>query len=171
MRARAGATLIVVLMTVGIGWLARAPYQPPGAEDALLRLSWRLRAPAADVCRPRTQAELDALPAHMRTPEVCEKRSTVYRLVVQLDSLVADSTRVLQGGARADRPLFVLRERRVAPGRHRVRIDFAPENGDPSGLVRPLSLDTVLQMESGAVVLITLDTEASRFLVRRSVQP
>jgi hypothetical protein len=169
---RAASFLVVALMTVSLGWLARAPYQPPGADDALLRLSWRLRAPAADACRPRTQAELDALPVHMRSPEVCERRNTVYRLVVRLDSRPADTARVVQGGAKADRPLYVLREFSLEPGPHRVRVDFTPENDVPAEApVVPLALDTVLHMDAGAVALITLGPDGRTFIVRRSTPP
>src|SRR5690606_5782376 len=77
-RMSAGRILMVVvvsaLATASLGWLARAPYHPPGSDTGLLRLSWRLRGEKVESCRPRTQAELDALPVHMRTPEVCEGR-------------------------------------------------------------------------------------------------
>jgi hypothetical protein len=173
LRARAfrwsARVLVASVMTVTIGWLARAPYQPPGADDAILRLSWRLRAPVAETCRPRSQAELDALPVHMRTPELCERRTAAYHLVVQLDSLPADTTRVLQGGAKADRPLYVLRELPVERGPHRVRVRFAPDEYEPAEAApAPLAIDTVLRMHAGAVVLITLDPGGRTFIVRRS---
>jgi hypothetical protein len=161
--------LVVTLMTVSLGWLARAPYQPPGADDAVLRLSWRLRAPATEVCRTRSQAELDALPVHMRAPEVCEHRIAAYDLTVQVDSLPADTTRVVQGGAKGDRPLYVLREIPLEPGRHRVRIRFAAAAGAPvEAHVAPLALDTVLHMDAGAVVLVTLGADTRMVIVRRS---
>lgn len=161
--------LVVTLMTVSLGWLTRAPYQPPGADYAVLRLSWRLRAPAAEVCRTRSQAELDALPVHMRAPEVCERRVAAHDLTVRIDSLAADTTRVVQGGAKGDRPLYVFREIPLEPGRHRVRIRFAAAAAAPvEAQVAPLALDTVLHMDVGAVVLVTLGADTRTVIVRRS---
>lgn len=163
--------LLTILMTLAVGWLARAPYQPPGAQDGLLRLSWRMRAPDTGTCRARTQAELDALPVHMRTPEVCESHSAAWKLVVQVDSLAADTTRVQQGGARRDRPLFVLREVPLEPGAHRVRISFAAEEGlRENATAVPLVFDSVLRIAPGEVALVTLERERGTFIVRRSIQ-
>ena len=112
---RALSLLVTLLAVAGVGWLSRAPYDPPGGEHGVLRLSWRLRGERVETCRTRTEAELAALPAHMRTPEVCEARLLNYRLVQQIDEAVADTAIVVPGGARGDRPLFVLRvERRRA---------------------------------------------------------
>ncbi|MBR9988207.1 MAG: hypothetical protein KFH98_00550 [Gemmatimonadetes bacterium] len=163
--------LVTAVMTVGIGWLARAPYQPPGSDSATLRLSWRLRAPVAETCRPRTQAELDALPVHMRTPEVCQSRSAAYDLIVQVDARTADTSRVLQGGAKGDRPLFVLKELSLEPGPHHVRVRFASGAGLPAEESVVLALDTVLHMHAGTVDLVTLGPDGRTLIVRQSTQP
>src|SRR5690606_16606466 len=104
----AAVVITTALMLVVIGWLARAPYTPRGSEDAVLRLSWRFRPVAAETCRPRTQAELDVLPVHMRTPEICESEPVVYSVVRQLDDGAADTIRVVRGGLKQDRPVYVL---------------------------------------------------------------
>jgi hypothetical protein len=157
-------------MALAVGWLSRTHYQPPGADDGILRLSWRMRAPdTGTACRPRTQAELDALPVHMRTPEVCDTQSAVWDLVVRVDSLTADTTRIFQGGARRDRPFFVFRELHLAPGTHHVQLSFGPEKrqtADESAV--PLVFDSVLSIGSGEVALVTLERERSSFVVRRS---
>lgn len=156
-RTRMLALLLVTGAAVSaIGWLARAPYQPPGGDNAVLRLSWRLRGERNETCRPRTQEELDALPVHMRTPEICEGALVAYRLTVQLDEQAVDTSRVVPAGARADRPIYVFAEKRLEPGPHRVRITFAREDSVANGAAA-LSLDTVLNTLAGGVELITMD--------------
>ncbi|HEX6308128.1 MAG TPA: hypothetical protein VFZ69_08075 [Longimicrobiales bacterium] len=160
--------LVTALAATGIGWLSRAPYDPPGNDAALLRLSWRFRAEASEQCRPRTQAELDALPVHMRTPEICEKELHAYLLVLRIDDGAADTLRVLPGGLRADRPAYVLRDTALAPGPHRIHVSFFREDTGAGRAPPALQLDTALHMTRGAIDLITLDAPARRLVVRRA---
>lgn len=154
--------LVTLVATLALGWLARAPYDPPGGEHGVLRLSWRLRGERTETCRTRTAAELEALPAHMRTPEVCEARLLAYHLVQQVGDAVPDTATVVPGGVRGDRPLFVLRETPLPPGAHRVRVSLARTDGAGA----PLLFDEVLAVSAGAVELITLDAEAGRLVHR-----
>lgn len=184
MRLRLPALILVTgLATLGIGGLARWPYQPPGRTAALLRLSWHLRGERLERCRTRTQAELDALPAHMRTPEVCETRPLAYQLVVQLDEERPDTSLILPGGVKGDRPLFVLQDRIMTPGAHRLRISFTRlkgehrergveherdadrERSDQRGPAQ-LALDITVNAIAGTIELITLDDESHRFVHR-----
>ena len=160
--ARAVAAIVALLATAGLGWLSRAPYDPPGGDHAMLRLSWRLRGERVETCRTRTEAELAALPAHMRTPEVCEARLLRYRLVQQVDDAAPDTVTVIPGGARGDRPLFVLRETPLLPGPRRVRVTLAREDGAGE----PLAFEQVIDAAPGAVELVTLDAEAGRLVHR-----
>ena len=160
------ALLVTVLATAALGWLARAPWTPAGSAHGVLRLSWRLRGERTETCRQRTPEELAALPVHMRTPEVCEGQLVAYRLAVRLDDAPADTVTVLPGGARADRPVFVLRELPLVPGAHRVRVELGRADGEHPGAT--LTLDTVLTAAPGAVELITLDAEATRLVHIRS---
>jgi hypothetical protein len=148
--------LVTGAVVFAIGWVARAPYQAPGGDSALLRLSWRLRGERNETCRPRTQEELDALPVHMRTPEICEGVLVSYRLIVQLDDQAPDTSRVAPAGAKGDRPIYVFDEQRLAPGPHRVRVNFAREVSVADGAAA-FSLDTVLNAVAGGVELITMD--------------
>lgn len=158
--------LVSALATAALGGLARAPYDPPHSDQALLRLSWRMRSAGTELCRARTPAELEALPVHMRSPEVCENQVLAYRLVVQVDEAAPDTLRVLPGGVKQDRPAFVLHELLLAPGPHHVRVRFEEENGAMTASYGELAIDTVLNALAGGVELITLEPNAARLIHR-----
>lgn len=157
--------LVSAAATAALGWLARASWRPDGADRAVLRLSWRLRGEREEHCRTRSEAELAALPAHMRAPRVCESRPIVYRLVLQLDDGRPDTVRLEPAGARGDRPVFVLRDTVVAAGVHRVRIELGREDGRGA---EPLTLDRRIESRAGRIDLVTLDPEGRRLLHRTS---
>src|SRR5688572_30286623 len=114
--------LCTALLLLPIAALSRAPWTPPGAHDAVLRFSWRMGVSGERTCRARTQQELDRLPVHMRTPAICTVTAASYLLVTQLDDAVADTTPLLRGGVKGDRPLFVLQERTLQPGERSVSV-------------------------------------------------
>ena len=196
--SRWAAVLIVSAAPVLLlGWLSRAPYDPPGSDVAVLRMSWRLRGERIEECRPRTQAELDALPVHMRTPEICEGHLVAYRLVVQVGNRPADSLVFVPQGAKGDRPVFVMHEVPLAEGPQRVSVSFSPISEDPADDARndnededgdddededadegesddddrsgPLRYAGIVTGRAGVVELITVDG-AGR-LVKRSGSP
>jgi hypothetical protein len=155
---RVRVLLATALFTVPIAALTRLPYTVPGADTAVLRYSWRMSVSATERCRPRTAQELEALPVHMRTPEVCERAEARYVLISQIDDAAPDTLQLLRGGVKGDRPLFVLREQPLPAGRHRVRI--ALERHDAAGAAATLAdLDTTLLLETGRVRLVTLDAQ------------
>jgi hypothetical protein len=146
------------LLTLSIAGLSRAPWTPPGADDAVLRLSWRMVIPAREDCRPRTAAELEGLPVHMRAPEVCTAEVARYTLTTRLGDEAPVTLELARGGLRGDRPLFVLEERRLPPGPHRVSV--ALKRTSASGETEVVAaLDSLLEMRPGAVLLVTLDGE------------
>lgn len=142
--------------------LSRVPYTPPDAEAALLRFSWRMSIVAREHCRPRTPAELEALPVHMRTPEICTPDRATYALITAVGLAAPDTLPLLRGGVKGDRPLFVLRERRFEPGRHRVRVELVRTSQDAAE--RLAALDTTLTLRAGTVELVTVD-RAGRLVV------
>ncbi|MEX0891236.1 MAG: hypothetical protein WEB88_03625 [Gemmatimonadota bacterium] len=145
------AVVVSALALLALGWLSRAPYTPSGADQGLLRLSWRHVGQPAEVCRQRTQQELDALPVHMRTPQDCQRRRTEYTLVLRVNGGAPDSALVLPEGARGDRPVYVLRERALPPGEHQVEIHFAPAVGEGD----TLTFAGPVRARPGAIELIT----------------
>jgi hypothetical protein len=188
----ARALAVTAVLVVIIAALARAPYSPPVTGDAVLRLAWRTNTLVREICRPRTPAELEALPVHMRTPEECTRERSEYRLVVAIDGERPDTLRVAGGGLRGDRPVFVMQERLLPAGEHDVRVTFAPWTDHDDALLGPdtatvfgvdttdalrlsasaaLRLDTSLLFVRGHVHLVTLDTEGRRLVVRSPTGP
>jgi hypothetical protein len=154
-------TAVLVLPLVA---LARAPWTPPGQDHGVLRLAWRINDSVREDCRPRTQQELDALPVHMRTPEECTGVRSTYRLILEVGDTSPDTVRIVPGGMRGDRPVFVLEERRLVPGPHALRVRFDREPAIADGTA--LQLDTVIDVVRRSVYLVTIDAAGSRLVVR-----
>lgn len=160
--------LCTALLVLGIAGIARAPYTPAGHDQAWLRFSWRMTVAAKEHCRPRTQQELDALPVHMRTPEVCTPDTASYALAVAIDDQPVESIELARGGLKGDRPLFVLEQRALSPGKHRIRVAVERRNG--TGTQGLAALDTTLALEHGTVQLITLAADGRTLEARTSAQ-
>jgi hypothetical protein len=156
--------LATAALTLPFAALTRAPWTPPGADDAVLRLSWRMSITARGNCRQRTQTELDALPAHMRAPEVCAADTSTYVVITRLNDTRPDTLQLLRGGVKGDRPLFVLEDRRLPPGRHAVGIRLLRLGDDGAEVLT--SLDTTLSLVSGSIALVTLDAGGRKLIVR-----
>ena len=139
-----------------------------------------MRPDRAETCRDRTQAELDALPVHMRTPRVCEQKVIPYRLIVRIDDGRPDTTVVLPAGARHDRPIYVLRDTLLAPGEHFVSVAFendgddARDSDDDHGEHEDekddrdddhaLRFERKLHLVAGRIELITLGSDGRSFI-------
>jgi hypothetical protein len=155
-----GAVAVTIGTMLLLSWCASMPYSAGGATHGALRLSWRMRGGRVEQCRPRTEAELNALPVHMRTPQVCEGYAVSYDLVVQIDDEAAHTLRLNPRGAKGDRPIFVLENFPVSSGRHRVQVRLSPiERSDHATEIR---YEETLMFERGTIVLITLNEGGNR---------
>lgn len=123
LRRSIGSTL-AVMATVGIAWLSHAPYRIHPDGVALIRLAWSARPERIETCREPSEAELSQLPAHMRQKVVCEGSSARYRLRVSVDDTLALDEVVRGSGLRHDRPVYLLRDLPVSPGRHELLVRF-----------------------------------------------
>ncbi len=164
---RLASTAVSAVVVLAIAGLSRLPWTDADRDGALVRLSWRLAGVTIEECRTLSPEELDALPAHMRRPEVCTGSTAAYALTVDVDGrrLLGDTVR--GAGARRDRPLYVLYDVPVAPGAHDVRVGFEailPPGVEPED--RPLSFGWAdrVELESGQIALITLDDAGTRLL-------
>jgi len=171
-RLRVGlGVLVALLMTVAIGALSQVPYRTESADQAWIRLSWRVSAPRIEECRTLTAEELAELPIHMRRNEVCEGTGIPYRLRIALNGEGVEETLIRGAGTRGDRPIYVFRELRVEPGAHRLEISLTPEiAGDMAAgdaEMETLELAEDLDLAAGDVALITR-AEGGRLAVRRA---
>jgi hypothetical protein len=156
--------LVTTTAMVLLGALSRAPFHQPSSDQALLRLSWRLRGERTEVCRDRTPEELAKLPVHMRTPQVCSGHLATYDLRIRVDSSREIVRTIEPEGARSDRPLYVLHEIALSPGVHRVQIRFSRKG---SGDSAAYEMDSLLTAKPGDIELVTIDHQLNR-LVHRS---
>ena len=154
--------LVAVMALLALGNGSRVRYRANPDDVALLRLSWRTRGVAAKQCRKRTEEELEELPAHMRTPEVCEGRVANYRLNVRVDGGPVETLVLRAAGAHADRPIFVFKEIRLQPGNHSVDVDFfSTLHENPPHL----KLARTFVVKSGEIAMITTDSDSGQLIM------
>jgi hypothetical protein len=161
------ATLCCAAAAVGIAWASGAPLALEPADAAAIRLSWRAVGEPVEACRTPSAEEQAGLPQHMRRGEICERRLAPFRLEVRLDGAAQIDERIAPEGAQADRPAYVLRELRVAPGTHRLAVRFAPESGGAPAL----ELDAEFALAPREVALVTTAPEGDRLEIRRRGGP
>ena len=136
--------------------------QGADADHAVLRLGWRLVGQVREQCRDLTAEELAARPVHMRRPRECVSEVLTYDLTATVDGRVVSHKRVKSPGLRADRPLSVEEDLRIAPGEHTVTVTFAPAEPGDGG--KPLAFEETIRFSAGRVVLLTQDN--GRLIVR-----
>lgn len=171
------AVAVAVLVTAAIGLGSRAPYGPPGSDTSVLRLSFRLRGDKNEECRPRTAEELAALPAHMRSPEICEGHLVSYRLTLRIDDEPPVTRRFVPAGAKGDRPIFVMHDQPLTPGKHTIGIEFLPiaegdeddgeDEEDDDEHAPPLGFHSRINVTPGEIVLITMSEDATTLFLKR----
>jgi len=165
--SRVAATGSALAFTAALVIFSGLPYEPEPGEDALIRLSWRAVGERIEECREPSEAELAALPQHMRMKEICEGRLAPFHLEVAVDGRTLFDGRIRASGAREDRPTYVLQEFRVPPGEHRLRIHFEvdrPGASAPSGR-GPLTFDETIRLAPRAIALIAHDEDSGRLTV------
>ena len=163
------AGIVAVGLTVATAALSRVPLSFSADDQGQLRLSWRVEGVTAEACRTLPEEELARLPAHMRNPKACIGVIASYHLQVTVDGATAVQDTIRPPGARGDRPITVLRELPLAPGRHRVSVRFdalLPEGVPAPEGVTSMAWEGAVDVGRGDVVLLTLDDRA-RNLVRQ----
>ncbi|NIP58452.1 MAG: hypothetical protein GWM92_09285 [Gemmatimonadetes bacterium] len=172
-----GAVLLAAAAALALAGLSRMPYRASGDDQALLRLSWRIRAEQTGAeCRRPSEEELEALPLHMRNPDGCVGSLRPFRLRVRVDGRTVVDDRVRPAGARGDRPVYVFRDVAVSAGERRVHLTFDQEDGpggetagEPVEADEPpmgLELRRTIHLAPREVALVTLDDGRGELVVR-----
>jgi hypothetical protein len=168
-RPGGGAMMRLAGLVLALGLLValaagtQIPFAATPPNTAAVRLAWRALGEAALHCRTPSAEELARLPVHMRRREICERRLPTFRLVVELDGARVVDERIAPAGSAGDRAAVVLRELPVAPGAHRLRIEFAAEGEAPGP---PKRLDQRVVLGAGQVALAMEDPETRGLVLR-----
>lgn len=166
----ASATTIVLVVAMA------AMSQLPLSDDpssAFVRLSWRTEPIRVEECRALTEEELAEVPAHMRRSEECTGYFVDYEVRVLLDDRGTVVDTVAPSGLRRDRPIYVLRDLPVPPGRHSVAVTFSalvPDDYEPEDGPVTLEWSGEMELDPGEVGLVTVD-ETGRSLIRAGEDP
>ena len=176
------ARIVVTAALLGLlAWLSDFPLGTP-ASHGVLRLAWRTVSQKVSLCRTPSAAELEKLPPHMRRPSVCQEQLLPYVLTVAVDGQPRLTRHVSSPGAHGNRPLFVQEDLPLAPGSHRVKIAFVPDDAvarsDQSGgdawqsaLRRALErsgryeFDGEIAVAAGRVTLVQLQEQAAVYAI------
>ncbi len=123
---RTGFTILLLAAVIVLGQI------PWGrtSDEAVLRVALRTVKGKLEVCRELSEAELEALPIHMRGTSDCDTHPVTYRLRVGVAGQAELDELVEPGGLRRDRPHNVDRELVLAPGRVEIEVLFEPELPD-----------------------------------------
>ncbi|GMU65113.1 MAG: hypothetical protein AMXMBFR36_13870 [Acidobacteriota bacterium] len=154
---RALRVAVPLALMTAIAAIAHLPVGEP-APGSALRLALRTAAARVEVCRDRTEAELAALPAHMRQVRICTETAVDYRLTVAIDGARRLDRRIEHRGVRRTRPLTVDAELPVAAGRHRVALEFVPIDppAEAAAKLPAPRFDAEVDFAVGRVVLLSL---------------
>lgn len=160
-RIATGAALVTLIA------VAAHPTVSDPTEGALLRIAIRTTAGTVSDCRKLTQQELDALPMHMRRPEVCETRAVPYRLEVSVGGTPMLDRTYKAAGIHGDRPLTVDEEIGLAAGKHDVTVRFTPDPDVHAAKPPPSFAYTgAVELTDGRIRVATLNAAGTGFEIR-----
>jgi hypothetical protein len=108
----------------GMAHASAAPIPFHSADSARLRMSWTARPERIEACRTLSDAELAEREEHMRQRVDCDGRLATYALRVGVDGRRVSESVVRGGGLRHDRPIHLLSDVDIPPGRRHVVITF-----------------------------------------------
>ena len=142
---------------------------PSGSGDGIVSLSWRTEAARIEECRTLSEEELSRVAPHMRRSEECVGGTADYQLRLSVGDLEPWVDTIAPSGLRRDRPVYVLHDQLVPPGRYPVSVTFeAILPGSDASEVGALSWSGDVDLARNQIVLITLDADGRDLVVRAS---
>lgn len=162
----AGFTLLTLVVVAALGQI---PLGSPSGTS-IVRLALRTVQNRVEVCRDRSQAELESLPVHMRQPRVCDLHSPTFQLLVSVDGEAIHAESVDPGGLRGDRPLIVDRQLAMEAGTVELEVTFqplidaglAPEVAAAFSDLADYRLAETVELEQDRITLVLLNDETGR---------
>jgi hypothetical protein len=129
-RALAAAALVFGL-SAALYLGSELGYASPTSAASTLVISFKHPGRTEEACRTLTEQERAALPVHMRTDRVCERRRADVRLRVLLDGREALQRTYPPHGPWGDGSSIAIERLEVSPGRHRIDVSLG-DTVDPS---------------------------------------
>jgi hypothetical protein len=185
----AAAVLLAMAGLVAMAAMSFWPWQVEPRSDGMVRVSWRARGEIVQRCHKATPEELSKVPAHMRQETLCDEGTVApYRVRVVVGGATVMDSAAPGSGGRGDRPMYFLRDFRVAPGSYRLTVELAradrPGEEPDSGTIqatgsnrartlrqraipRTLLLDTLITIGTRDVAVVTYDGEKRRLVLLR----
>jgi hypothetical protein len=155
---------IGIAVALGVATLsARPAWQSMPEGIALVRLS--LAHSGVRNCRDRTAAELAALPANMRDPQICDRRRAPVRVEMDVDGQTVLALSVEPSGLAGSGPSRVYHRVELPAGRHRLDLRLA-EDPAAQGFAHAASFE--LDLAPAESVAVDFSTVAGGFFVHRA---
>lgn len=136
------------------------------ATGALLGIAVRTMAGTVQDCRALSEAEMAALPQHMRRKEICESRAAPYRLEVSIDGETRIDRVYRPAGIHGDRPITVDERIGVAAGSRAVTIRFAPADPASTDQLPVFMFEQNVDLAEGRIRVARLEGTTGGFEIR-----
>ena len=133
---------------------------------ALLGIAVRTMAGTVQDCRALSEAEMAALPQHMRRKEICETRAAQYRLEVRVDGETRLDRIYSPAGIHGDRPITVDERIGVTAGSHAVTIHFAPADPATTDQLPVFTFEQDVELTEGRIRVARLEGTTGGFEIR-----
>ncbi len=128
--AGVGSVALALLVSAIIGVVSDWGYTAPAAPGAELVVTFKHPGRQSDVCRTRSEEELERLPRHMRQAEVCERGRAPVRLRVSVDGARVVDESFAPEGIWNDGASVAVAPLSVPAGEHLVRVEIGDTHDD-----------------------------------------
>ncbi|MEB2344948.1 MAG: hydrogenase iron-sulfur subunit [Deltaproteobacteria bacterium] len=118
----AAATVLGLAVAAVLGTVADLGYAAPGIDGSELVVSFKHPGAVSEHCRTLSPEELEALPVHMRRPEVCDRARADVRLHVSVDGKPVLDGRYPPSGIWGDGNSVAVEHIPMTPGEHHVTV-------------------------------------------------